>query len=79
MIFTIIIKTLIVLLLVFVSFKALDFAAMLNDSTTTNLINQLEDNIRVVRYARIVKLLTGHYPFGVEFENNEEEDDKDEQ
>lgn len=75
MIFTIIIKTLIVLLLVFIAFKALDFAAMLNDPTTTNLINQLEDNIRDVRYARIVKLLTGHYPFGVEFENNGEEDD----
>lgn len=74
MIFTIII-TLIVLLLVFVSFKVLDFCAMLNDPTTTNLINQLEDNIRDVRYARIVKLLTGHYPFGAEFENNEEEDD----
>lgn len=75
MLIAIIIKTLIVLLLVFIAFKVLDFCAMLGDPTTTNLINQLEDNIRDVRYARIVKLLTGHYPFGIEFENNEEEDD----
>lgn len=66
---------LVVLLIVFISFKVLDFCAMLNDPVTSNLINQQEDNIRDVRYARIVKLLTGHYPFGVEFENNEEEDD----
>lgn len=66
---------LVVLLIVFISFKVLDFCAMLNDPLTSNLINRLEDNIRDVRYARIVKLLTGHYPFGVEFENNEEEDD----
>ena len=67
---------LIVLLIVFISFNVLDFCAMLNDPTTTNLINQLEDNIRDVRYARIVKLLTGHYPFGVEFNNEEEDDDE---
>lgn len=66
---------LVVLLIVFISFKVLDFCAMLNDPVTSDLINQLEDNIRDVRYARTVKLLTGHYPFGVEFENNEEEDD----
>lgn len=75
MIFGIIIKTLIVLLLVFIAFKVLDFCAMLGDPVTSNLINQLEDNIRDVRYARIVKLLTGHYPFGVEFNNEEEDDD----
>lgn len=67
---------LVVLLLVYLAFKVLDICAMLNDPTTTNLINQLEDNIRDVRYARIVKLLTGHYPFGVEFNNEEEDDDE---
>lgn len=66
---------LVVLLIVFISLKVLDFCAMLNDPVTSDLINQLEDNIRDVRYARIVKLLTGHYPFGVEFNNGEEDDD----
>lgn len=69
------VKVLIVLLLLYLAFNVLDICAMLNDPVTSSLINQLEDNIRDVRYARIVKLLTGHYPFGVEFENNEEEDD----